>query len=95
MPIDLSNYPKNWKDLAVACKEAAEWKCEECGMAHMDDGTMGSCLTVHHPHCDTDNPEAVLIALCARCHLKADRHRRIDEKRGRELPLDKTEKGVL
>lgn len=88
MPIDLKNYPANWPDLAFDCKTASGWKCEQCGIGHMADGTMGSCLTVHHPDCDTGNPEAVLIALCARCHLKADRHRRIDEKkRGRKLPL--------
>lgn len=80
MPIDRSKYPPNWFDLALECKNAAGWKCQKCGIGHMEDKTMGSCLTVHHPHGDTGNPEAEMVALCARCHLKADRGRRIDDK---------------
>lgn len=80
MPIDKANYPPNWDDMALACKERAGWKCEHCGIGHMADGTMGSCLTVHHPNIDTWNPFARLEALCARCHLKADREIRYLEK---------------
>ena len=70
LPMDRSKYPVNWDEIALGVKEAAGWKCEKCGMAHMSDGTMGSCLTVHHPNCDPGNSEADLTALCARCHLK-------------------------
>lgn len=78
MPIDYANYPADWPALAERCKAAAGWKCEKCGMGHMADGTMGSCLTVHHPDCDPGNSEARLVALCARCHLAADRKIRRD-----------------
>lgn len=89
MPIDKSKYPANWYDIAYKCKEAAGWKCEECGTSHMSDGSIGSCMTVHHPNCDTLNPDAVLIVLCARCHLKADRKIRKEEKNKNQINLFK------
>lgn len=76
MPIDKTKYPENWAAIALACKEEAGWKCIKCEIGHMADGTMGSCLTVHHPDLDTENPDARLEALCARCHLRADRELR-------------------
>lgn len=78
-PMDRSRYPENWDEMARACKEAAGWKCEHphCGIGHMEDGTMGSCLTVHHVNHDPENPAAVLIALCARCHLKIEAEYRV------------------
>ena len=72
MPIDRSKYPADWEEIAQRVKEAAGWKCEKCGMAHLSDGTMGSCLTVHHPNLDPENPKAKMEALCARCHLRAE-----------------------
>lgn len=32
-------------------------------------------LTVHHPHGDTENPDARLEVLCSGCHLRADAKR--------------------
>lgn len=87
MPIDKTKYPDNWDEMARACKERAGWKCEECEIGHMADGTMGSCLTVHHPDMDTENPDARLEALCARCHLKADRELRKAERDKNQLRL--------
>ena len=72
MPMVRSKYPENWDEIAQGVKEAAGWKCEKCGIAHMSDGTMGSCLTVHHPNLDKGNPEAEMEALCAMCHLRAE-----------------------
>ncbi len=83
MPVNWSDYPADWPEMARKCKDAAGWKCERCGMAHMGDGTMGSCLTVHHPDKDPGNAEAKTQALCARCHLAADRKLRRDH--GQEL----------
>jgi len=80
MPIDKKKYPPNWEENARACKEAAGWKCTKCGREHRSDGTMGSVLTVHHPDRDTENPDARLVALCARCHLQAEVADRIAEK---------------
>ena len=72
MPMDRAKYPANWDEIAQGVKDAAGWKCEKCGIAHMLDGTMGSCLTVHHPNLDPENPKAEMEALCARCHLQAE-----------------------
>lgn len=72
MPIDYSKYPDDFKETALKLKEEAGWKCLNCGIGHMEDGTMGSCLTVHHPDRDTDNLDARLEVLCARCHLRAE-----------------------
>ncbi len=30
MPIDLSLYPKNWKQIAHSVKERAGWRCQDC-----------------------------------------------------------------
>ena len=72
MPMDSSKYPVNWDEISQRKKDDAGWKCEKCGIAHMSDGTMGSCSTVHHPNLDTEDPEAETEVLCARCHLKAE-----------------------
>jgi len=88
MPLDRARYPKDWSARAFETKEKAGWKCEECGMGHMADGTMGSCLTVHHPDRDPENQEARTRALCARCHLK-------DEPRARRAERDKDQFGLF
>jgi hypothetical protein len=31
MPMDRKLYPKNWDSIATAIKEAAGWRCDECG----------------------------------------------------------------
>lgn len=77
MPMDKKRYPKNWREIALGVKEAAGWKCEECGKQCRKPGepfdTHKRTLTVHHKdhvpeNCDPSN----LIALCAPCHLRAD-----------------------
>lgn len=81
MPMKRELYPKNWKEIAAAKKEAAGWKCESCGKQCRKPGekfdTHARTLTVHHIDGDPGNcrPEN-LAALCAGCHLKAHRKRR-------------------
>jgi hypothetical protein len=70
-----ANYPKNWKQLAHACKVAAGWKCQKCGIAH---GTMRYSvwtnrnwpvyLVAAHIHHDPANPHPELLAVCPSCH---------------------------
>lgn len=31
MPMDRSRYPTNWGEIAMKVKNAAHWKCQECG----------------------------------------------------------------
>lgn len=59
-------YPDDWPALAKAVKDAADWKCSACGAPH---GPPPHVLTVDHLHHDPENRDAVLIALCQRCHL--------------------------
>ena len=87
MPMDREKYPVDWDQIARAVKEDAGWKCEVCGMGHMEDGTMGSCLTVHHPDRDPGNAEARLMAACARCHLEDERMIRRRERNRDQLSL--------
>ena len=87
MPIDKSRYPDNWDEISLAVKEEAGWVCERCGTPHMSDGTMGSCLTTHHPDRDPENPHALIQALCARCHLKDEPRARRAERNKDQLRL--------
>jgi len=76
-PMDRSRYPDNWDEIAREYKESIGWKCENCGIKHMEDLTMGSCLTVHHPDHDPENVDARLEGLCARCHLRSEMRYRL------------------
>lgn len=87
MPMKIYLYPENWRTYANAYKDKIDWKCEECSIGHMEDGTMGSCLTVHHPDRDPENPEARLEGLCARCHLAAERRLRREERNKDQIKL--------
>jgi hypothetical protein len=61
-------YPDNWKEIAKAVKDTAEWKCVRCGREH--NPKEGYCLTVHHLDGHKDNCAWWNIpALCQRCHL--------------------------
>lgn len=81
MPWQVELYPKNWDELAAACKERAGWKCEQCGIAH---GTeligekRGNAykvrITAAHIDHDPENPNPRLMALCEKCHLRYDRY---------------------
>lgn len=59
-------YPDDWDEIAAAVKDAAGWCCEACGAPH---GPSPHVLTVDHLEHDPENRDAVLIALCQRCHL--------------------------
>lgn len=78
MPVQRSLYPPNWPEIARAVKEAAGWRCHWCGVKHGDirtgptGRTYSVVLSVHHPNGDTLNPDAELIPLCSRCHLRDD-----------------------
>lgn len=63
-------YPAEWFKIALKAKDAAGWGCETCGHPH--DPKTGHTLTVHHIDGDKANVEPNnLIALCQRCHLRA------------------------
>jgi hypothetical protein len=72
-------YPKNWDELARACKERAGWKCEACGIAHRahviryETGEVKrAILCAAHLDHDIWNPHPRLQALCGSCHARYD-----------------------
>lgn len=66
--INFGDYPPNWKEIATATKDAAQWCCVRCGHAH--EPAAGYCLTVHHLTGEKNNCVWWnLTALCQRCHL--------------------------
>lgn len=80
MPWQEERYPHNWEELALECKDNANWRCEQCGVAN---GTprigikRGNPyvvrLTAAHLDHDPENPNPRLMALCEVCHLRYDR----------------------
>ena len=89
MPMDKKRYPANWKQIAAAVKEAAGWRCQQCGKQCRRPGekldTHQRTLTVHHIDHQPENCEpANLIALCAPCHLRADAQHHAESRKGRQ-----------
>ncbi len=82
-------YPDRWEEMARQCKEAAGWKCEECGAAQFELRTSrrGSPYLVYlhaaHVNNDPGNPDPELKALCISCHAKLDYERKQREARVR------------
>lgn len=81
-------YPANWKEIATAVKDAAGWKCQHCGKQCYKPNekceNRRNVLTVHHKdhvpeNCDPSN----LIALCAPCHLAADKEHHAETRKRR------------
>jgi hypothetical protein len=70
-------YPKDWKAMARACKDAADWMCQECGVLQ---GTKRRSpwtlrewpvyLQAAHKNHDPANESPELIAVCPRCHWR-------------------------
>lgn len=76
MPVDKSKYPPDWKQISLAVREAADWRCEFCGAAHRlphpETGSIVILTVAHLDHDTTNNERGNLRALCQRCHLTYD-----------------------
>ncbi len=88
MPVDWSRYPDDWPAIALAVKEAAAWRCQDCGMQCRMPGepfdSHKRTMSVHHlgapkadgspgdMHDKMDCRPCNLLALCSRCHLLRD-----------------------
>ena len=81
MPMDRSRYPKDWKAIALAVKQEANWCCWRCGKQCLAPGAdttklspperARNTLTVHHADFKPENNNrGNLIPLCAPCHLR-------------------------
>ena len=76
-----NRYPTNWKEIALAIKESADWKCRHCGTLCRRPGEQKQLaitkteiarhtLDVHHANCiPEDNRVENLIPLCKPCHI--------------------------
>lgn len=72
MPMDYTRYPADWKAIALATKEAAQWICQDCGMQCRRPGeafdthrrTMSVMHLDHNPaNCDPLNLRAAPVIL--------------------------------
>lgn len=102
MPMNSAIYASNFKQRALECKEAAGWRCSDCGkpcrvpkeglqefydrvaleyvlshsLYHLKEEIFRYpqrwTLTARHHNHDPENPDAVLVASCAPCHLRYD-----------------------
>ena len=74
MPMDRKRYPKNWNEIAFRVKDAADWKCQICGVQcyrpneKVEDH--GRILTVMHlNHTPEDCRPENLLAGCGNLNL--------------------------
>jgi predicted HNH restriction endonuclease len=77
-------YPKDWRKRAKACKEAAGWKCQHCGVQQRSTRISfwtGNVYVVFlqaaHINHDPENPDAELACVCPTCHWHYHRKPRI------------------
>ena len=86
MPVDWSLYPDDWREIALAVKEEADWQCEMCGKQCRRPGEMFDThkRTLTVAHCNHDSmdcrPEN-LCAACAPCHLRYDAQHHAETRR--------------
>jgi hypothetical protein len=82
-------YPRNWRELAIACKTRANWQCERCPVKQRDERLSKRTqkpypVFLHAAHVklhDTANPQPELVALCPTCHARMDWQHRKQEQR--------------
>lgn len=77
MPMNRKLYPGDWESIALAKKEASDWKCEVCGKQCKRPGepftSHKQTLTVAHlDHNPQNCADENLLAMCAPCHLRYD-----------------------
>jgi 5-methylcytosine-specific restriction endonuclease McrA len=79
-------YPANWAEIAAAVKQAAGYRCNNCGLKCLPPTESYKHLElslrrrlsaqVHHIDGDTsNNHRSNLVCLCSGCHLRMHRHR--------------------
>ena len=56
-------YPKNWKQLAFACKERAGWQCEECHEEHFTPMRLSEVKKLHPdtPAIQLTPPQPIIV----------------------------------
>ena len=86
MPVDWSKYPAEWKAIAIAVKEAADWKCKLCGKqcrrpGEVFDTHRNTATVAHLNHVEMDCRRENLICACAPCHLRYDAQHHAESRR--------------
>lgn len=84
MPMKLSDYHPDWRDISRQIREQAGQQCEgtpefpDCRarnyQPHPDTGSRVVLTVAHMDHDKNNNDPCNLRALCQRCHLTWDRH---------------------
>ena len=69
VPFDYSS--EAWRARSIACRQSANWKCEQCRISLKDDSYF---LHTHHKWGTRFNDPEDLIALCIRCHAEQPGH---------------------
>lgn len=78
MPVNKKLYHPNFKKRSAACVKRAGYACQECGIKKGTErmsrkgNPFKEQIHAHHVNHDPGNPRAKLIALCTKCHFKAD-----------------------
>ena len=90
MPMERERYPADWKKIATAVKEAADWRCQMCGKQCRRPGeqfdTHRNTRTVAHlNHTPEDVRSENLMAMCAPCHLRYDAKQHAESRRKRSV----------
>ena len=71
-----SRYPVNWREISLARRQAAGWRCEWCeahdGKPHPQTGGLVVLSCAHLDQQPENNDPGNLAALCQRCHLAHD-----------------------
>ena len=104
MPMDIKNYPADWRAISLNVRQSAGWKCQHCGIrqgaltakaARTFRGTAKVVLTVAHLGETKHNKHDVsqLMALCQACHLKEDQadHRKAAAETRRLRKIDSSQ----
>ena len=96
MPMERERYPSDWELIALAVKEAADWKCQVCGRNCRRPGepfdTHRRTLTVAHlNHQPEDCRPENLKAMCAPCHLRYDSRSHAETRKRRRRNAGKNE----
>lgn len=86
MPIDLSQYPKDWKArskfvIHIRARNRCEWCGAENGKPHPVTGSKVVLTTAHLWHDKGRSSLLDLAALCQRCHLDHDKFHHQENRR--------------
>ena len=99
-------YPKSWTEISLAVKQAAGWKCSECGRQCYQQGNFppswttsqrkAYTLQIHHwNRKPSENRPENLVVLCTGCHLSYHRESRGNISPGQlELNLPTTQSAL-